>query len=196
MTKSYSEDEVQALVTAAVADATKELSTELDSFKSTQTAAEWEAKITEAKAELEQQIEQLKSELDTKVIEAEEAKKAHEGLVAQINEENEKVKLEAEVEARKADRVKAVSEAVPSFPETHLTENAERWAKMDDEAFEALLTDYKAVAEKATVVTSLPPLTALRATREDGVDKTTSAAKAVIRMREAGVDPRELLKRG
>lgn len=194
---SFTKDEVQAQVAAAVADATKAISEELEAFKASQEAAEVEARIAEAKAELEERVSGLQAELDAKVIEAETAKNAHAELVALLEAEEARVAEEAAAAERRDARVAAVSEAA-SFSEDYIAANADRWSALDDDTFEALLADYKAVAEKASAstagTTKIPATTALVASRDDAPG-TGSAVKALSELRRVkGFDPREMVR--
>lgn len=196
MSETFTKDEVQAQVAAAVADATKAISEELEAFKASQEAAEVEARIAEAKAELEERIAALQADLDAKVIEAETAKAAHAELVALLEAEEARVAEEAAMAERRDARVAAVSEAA-SFSEDYIAANADRWASLDDDTFEALLADYKAVAEKAsasTGATKIPAKTALVASRDEA-SGTGSAVKALSELRRVkGFDPREMVR--
>lgn len=196
MSQTYSKEEVDALVSKAVAEKTEELSKELETFKSSQTAAEVEAKIAEAKAEADEQVKDLQAQLDAKVIEAEAATKAKDEITAWLDAEKEEAEKAAEAEARTEERVAQVAE-VADFPEDYVKENAARWAGMSDEDFSATLADYKAVAEKAVADAAankgVPTKTALHASRETN-GNGGSSAREVIRLREIGVDPRELTR--
>lgn len=196
---SFTKDEVQAQVAAAVAEATRSISEELESFKASQEAAEVEARIAEAKAELEERVSGLQAELDAKVIEAETAKNAHAELVALLEAEEARVAEEAAAAERRDARVAAVSEAA-SFSEDYIAANADRWASLDDEIFEALIADYKAVAEKASAstagATKIPATTALVASRDEATGgSNSSAVKALSELRRTkGFDPREMVR--
>jgi len=194
MSKTYSDEEVEALVTKA--GKAEELQAELDAFKSSQSAAEVEAKIAEAKAESDAQVADLQAQLDAKVIEAEAASTAKNEILTWLEAESEKITKEAEATARTDERVAQVAE-VASFPEDYIVANAARWAGMDDETFEATIADYKAVAEKAVAdaaaTKGVPSTTALHASREAN-GNGGSSAKEVIRLRETGFDPRELTR--
>jgi hypothetical protein len=191
--KSYSDEDIQALVAQAVADATKELTVELEGLKSTATVSEWEVKISTLQAEHDEQVAALQASLDAAVISAESAKQEYENLLAFLESEKDRVEAEAVVEARKEERVKAVSEAA-TFPEDYLTANTDRWAEMSDEAFEALLADYRSMGTVIPAPTPIPGKTALHATRPAGDQGSASAAREVIRLRERGIDPRELIR--
>lgn len=193
--KTFTDQEVQAFVTAAVAEATKDLSKELDDLKATQTVSDFEAKVTQAQADADAKVEEIQAQLDAKVIEAEAAKTALEELKTLLTTESARIEAEAAADARKEERVKAVAEAA-TFPEEYLTANTARWAAMDDEAFESLLADYRSMGEKTAGEKDkgIPAATALRATRETTGNGTASAAREVMRLRGTGVDPRELIR--
>lgn len=192
--KTFTDQEVQALVTAAVAEATKDMSKELDDLKATQTVSDFEAKVTQAQADADAKVADLQSQLDASVIDAEAAKTALDELKTFLTTESARIDAEAAAAARSDERVKAVSEAA-TFPEEYLTANTERWAAMDDAAFESLLADYKSMGEKtAANDKGIPAGTALQATRETKASGTASAAIEVMRLRGSGTDPRQLIR--
>lgn len=195
MSETFTKEEVQAQISAAVAEATRPLTEELESFKSSQETAEVEARIAEAKAEAEAQVTALQAELDAKVIEADAAVKAHTELVELLEAEEARVTEEAAVAARIEERTAAVAEVV-EFSEEYVASNAARWAAMDDESFEATIADYAAVAEKASASvggsTKVPAKTALTASRDE--DKgVASAAKGLFALQRGGFDPRSMV---
>jgi hypothetical protein len=103
-----------------------------------------------------------------------------------------------EYAARKEQRLEQVKE-VASFSEEHVSANADRWAKMSDDDFEAIISDWKAVAEAAAqpVVEKqeekIPAATAMVASRSEtkGTDKFASA-RQIMRAGLTGNDPRTL----
>lgn len=192
--KTFTDQEVQALVTAAVAEATKDLSKELDDVKASQTVSEFESKVAQAQADADAKVEEIQAQLDAKVIEAEAAKTAFEELTTFLTTESARIDAEAAASARSEERVKAVAEAA-TFPDEYLTANTDRWASMDDAAFESLLADYKSMGEKtAAGDKGIPKGTALQATRETKGNGAASAAIEVMRLRGTGSDPRTLVR--
>lgn len=192
--QTYTAEEVEALVTAAVAKATAALQTELDEFKSSQETAEVEAKIAAAREEMEAQISELTLKLDEAVIEAQQAKQERDEVTAWLTAEAERIAQEAEAAARLEERIARVAEVV-TFPEEYVAERADRWSALDDEEFEALLADYKTLSEKSKSSESpLPAATAMVAARVTGDDngKVGSALKDLIRGRQFGIDPRSV----
>lgn len=189
--KTYSEDEVKALVTAAVAEKTDALQTELDEIRSGQKAEEVEARITDAKAEADAKVDEIQAKLDAAVLEAEQAKTERDEILAWLKEESETAEREAEISRLREERKAKVAE-VASFPEDYVEERAEKWAQMEEEAFEAMLSDYAAITAKSSESTELPKTTAMQAAREpDG--KKESAISELLNLRREGVDPRQLV---
>lgn len=202
--KTFTEDQVEALVQAKVAEATAAIQGELDSFKTSQEAAAVEAKIAEAKAEADEKVADLQAQLDASVIEASEAKKAYEDLTTYLSSLKDEAEAAAALEALSEERKAAVSEAV-TFPEEYIEQNVARWAAMSAEDFEATLADYKAVAERAAAAaksgesgeeSGVPGSTALSGGARETAAKTGgfSALSALREVRAAGVDPRDLTR--
>lgn len=187
MTQTYSEEEVQSLVSKAVAEATKDLQDEIASLKQ---ESEVDAKVAAAVAELEEKIKELQSSLDTAVLEAEAAKAERESVMAWLEEETQRAEREAEIAKLREERLAQVAE-VASFPQDYLEHNAERWAAMSEEDFTAALEDYRAVSIKKPE-DAIPEATALVAAREIA-SEDKSAAKEIFSLRRSGVDPRQVV---
>ena len=143
--KTYTEDEFQA----AVADAIAPIQVELDALNAAADADAVESKIAEIKAGVDDQVAELEKKLDTAVLEAQAATEERDAVVAWLEAEATSAVEAAEIAARRDERLSRVKE-VASFPEDRLEANAERWASMDDETFEALLADYAAVSTAKT----------------------------------------------
>lgn len=195
--KTFSEEEVQALVQTAVATATAALQTELDEIKGSEEAKAVEAKIAEARAEAEEKVADLQARLDEAVLEATAAKSEKDEILAWLENEKDAAEAAAMLEARREERVAQVAE-VAAFPQEYVQENADRWAGLEDEAFEALLRDYKAVAEKAGAHKDLPQddkipsQTAMKAARETDTGSKGNAYREVFALRRSGVDLRSI----
>lgn len=182
--KTYTEEEIAA----AVATATADLRAELDAMKSSAETAEVDARIAAAKAEADVQVAELQVRIDALTVESEAAKADRDAITTWLDAESAKTVAEAEAAARLEGRVAAVA-AVITFPEDRIEERKSDWASLSDEAFEALVADYKALGEKGKTTEGLPLATAMHATREsDGAP--TSALAEIIRGRNFGVDPR------
>lgn len=191
--KAITQDDVQAAVDKAVAEATAPLQTELDAFRADAGTAEIETQLAEAKAPLETKITELQAELDAKVLEATASAAELDELKTFLDDAAATAEAAAEV-ASKVETRKTEVAAVASFPEEYVTANAERWAAMDDAGFATYLEDLKIVAAKSNGA-RVPTGTALTASREGAgsTNGTVAAGLAAVReLRENGHDPRTL----
>lgn len=155
-----------------------------------------DARIAEAKADLEAQVADLQTQLDAAVLEKEAARSELDNVLSFLAAEQAAAEEAAALEARREERIAKVKE-VASFPDDYLATNAERFAAMSDEAFEAALEDWKAIAPKADKAGEeegelLPStaMTASRTTTNTTTDK--SLLREVMSLREAGVDVRSI----
>ena len=121
-TKVYDQESVDALLESARSKAAEEA------------RSETETELAEAKAALTAKEEELTA-ANTKV----------EELEGQIEERDEKERLDTLADER-AEKVTEVTE----FSEEQISERKEGWAKMSEEDFNALLGDFKAVTESAS----------------------------------------------
>jgi len=185
--KTFTEDEVKSLVTAAVAEAVKPLQDEIASHKEASTEAETEAKIAAIREELEAKVEEIQKSLDEATLKAEAASVERDELVAFLDSEKEKAEKEAETAKLREERTAKVAE-VASFPEEYVKANTDRWASMEEDAFVALLEDYKAVAVKPSEG-GLPASTTMNASREENKSKL-SVVREIIDLRNEGIDTR------
>lgn len=190
---TVTQEDISKAVEAAVAPLNEELDT-LRKFKadveSSEAAQAQQAKIEEA----ETKAEELQNKLDESVIEATEAKKSYEDLVAWLEAEAE-AKAEAErIEAVKAERVEKVRE-LNLFKDSYIEENADRYAAMSEEAFETAVADWKAAAEAKKEdegsEEELPTSTAFVATRDDA-GETKKSHLSVMRLRNEGHNLRKI----
>lgn len=191
---SITQEDIDKAVLAAVGPLQSELEA-LRKFKaeieSTDAAKAAEAAIEAAKAE----AAELQTKLDAATIEATEAKTKHDEFVAWLTAEAEKAEHEAQIAALRDERVEAVK-ALEVFPDTYVEENANRYAEMTPEVFEAAIADWKAI--KATKSSDegeeqeLPAKTTFVATRDDDGKAKTSHLREVMRLRNEGVDPRRI----
>lgn len=202
--KTFSEEETEALVAAAVAKATADLQSELDAFKAGEESAQMNAQIEAIKADMQAQIEAAKVEaetqindltikLDAAVVAGEVAKRERDEIAGWLQAEADKVVAEAEKATLRSDRIAKVAEVI-TFPEDYVNERADKWASLDAEQFEALLADYKVLDSKTTARPESPPrVTAMHASRESSEQTTVGSALAdIIRGRAYGVNPRDI----
>lgn len=185
--KTFTEDEVKVAVTAAVAEAVKPLQDKIASHEAASTEAEVDAKITAAREEHEAKVAEIQLALDASTLEKEAAIVARDELVAFLDGEKAKADEEAETAKLRVERTAEVAK-VASFPDDYIKANEERWSKMDDEAFVALLEDYKTFSAHKPGSTLVPATTTLNASREENTDK--GVLHEVLTMRFSGIDPR------
>lgn len=196
-TRTYSEDEVRAQVSAAVDAAVGDLRTQLADLRSSQEQAAVEARVTAAVAEavapLASQVTDLQTQLDGATLEAANEKARADGLQAEV----EQAATDAVIASRRDARLDQVKEAAPGFKEDYLAANADRWAAMDDAEFASRLEEYKAASTGAPAGDKLPTTSALQATtfdkgREAAAGGPKSAVHALGQLRRSGVDVRTI----
>lgn len=99
----------------------------------------------EARSEAETELAEAQTALKAKEEELAAAQARVEELEGQIEERDEKERLE-DLASERAEKVAEVTE----FSEEQISERKEGWAKMSEEDFDALLGDFKAVTESAS----------------------------------------------
>jgi hypothetical protein len=200
--KTFTQEDLDAAIAKAVGDAKGPLEEQVRELRAAQGQSEVEAQVAEATQPLEARIAELEAELDNKTNEAETQQKRADGIVAWLEEEGQKAEQAQANEARKAERTEKVREAA-NFSDEYVEQNAERWAAMDDEAFEAAVDGWREQAAAASngalgrpATSELPRETALQASRENGGKSTgrTSAVREVMGLRRRGVDPRRITR--
>lgn len=192
--KTFTEAELKTALDLAVAEAVKPLQDKITELNASQESAEVDAKIAEATRELTEQLAAAEAERDTAVIEKQTAADELANVTAYLEGVSAEEASKAEAAERKDARVASVAE-VASFEKDYVEKNAERWAAMDDESFDALLDDYKAAGAKPATAageSTLPATgTALTAARETA-GSDVDPVKAVIRLRDSRIDPRHI----
>lgn len=176
---TYNDDQVRAMVTAAVAEATGPLRTEVERLRAAQEEEALTERITTAVAEaaepLRTELASVRSQLDAAVLETAAEKARADGLVA----EQAAAAQATEVAARRDARLQQVKDTGAPFTEKYLGDNAQRWAEMDEAAFAAALVDYasSAPAGDGTNTTTVPTTTALTAALADTAGPAMAAAQ-------------------
>lgn len=176
---------------AAVAEALTPLQEALKALKDSQQESEIDARIAAAKAELESRITDLQGELDSSVLKTTEAERQYQELVDFLANEQSAQEAAAQMAERKESRLSIVKE-VASFPDEYLVANADRWSQLDDEGFEALVSDWKAISTArgtGSETTSLPKVTSMNASRSED---SKSVLAEVLGWNNQGLDPRTL----
>ncbi len=186
-TKTYEAEYTEAI--AKVSD----LEAKVAELSATAEASTIDAKVAEAKSEAEAQVAEIQTRLDTATLEAEASKQAHEALVSYLDESAKAQVEAAEFETRKDERISQVKEAAPLLPEEYVTENADRFANMDEEAFTASLEGFKAISAKSPVPakSEIPATTAMTAARSNN-GETSNPLRDVLSLRGMGVDTRTI----
>ncbi len=191
--KTYNEDELQAAVASAIAP----LQAALAELQAKDNEAAHEAALETLKAEYDGQLEELQKSLDTAVLEGTASKTELAEVYAWLEGEKSAADKAAEVAARRDERLAKVKEFA-SFPEEYVTANADRWAGLDEETFEALLDDYKAVSKVAGegsgdegATDAALASTAMKAAAEKKTDAVTDR-RAVMSWSINGIDPRTI----
>jgi len=192
--KTYTEDEFTTAVTEAVAPLQAEAAAKVAELQ----AEIEELRTSQARTELEGQIADLQADLDKAEIRVAAAEAKHDELVAYLDAEAAAEEQAVLAQARREARREAVKTAAP-FADEYIDANLDRWVAMEDEAFEAVIEDWKAVASTARAeedetgdaeAESIPE-TAMSNVRNDHTVNGSVAAD-VFGARNRGVDVRYL----
>jgi DNA repair exonuclease SbcCD ATPase subunit len=189
MTKQYSQEELDT----AIRDALQGVQSELETLKASQQQSDIDARIATVTAEFEGRINELQAELDSAVLKATEADRTHQEFVAALEAMQAEQEAAAEIARRRDDRLATVRE-VASFPDEYTEANADRWAALDDAAFEALVSDWKAISAAKRENESgsmIPAATAMVASRQDN-GSSKSVLAEVLEWNLRGIDPKKM----
>lgn len=185
---TYTEDELKAQVAKAVADATAPLEAKLVELQAADqesaTAAAIAQAVADATAPFEAQVAELQAKLDT----AEAARKqAEDGLAERLQADADREAKE-KLDAAKAERLEAVADT-KLFTAEYMAENADRWASLTDEAWDAQIAEYRSLKDRAGEQPTPPPPGAAgpMAAAAEG-DETDNPVRRVLQQRVAGVD--------
>lgn len=182
---TFSEEELQAAVDAAVNEATAPLKSRIAELETQQQRGEVDA----ATAELKDKIAELESKLDAAVLEASQAKEEKENLQKAWDDEKAAEAAAKELAARREERLEKVRE-VASFPDEYLEANADRFAAMDEEEFLARIEEWKTLTAKSE--DGVPKKTALTAARHESNGGGDSQLNLLREFRRTLTDPRTL----
>lgn len=192
MDKTYTEDELQAAVAAAV----KPLQAQFDELKAQADADAVATKITDLETAHAEAIAQLQQKLDEAIIGETAAKAESDKFVAWLKGEKEAAEEAAIREARTDERISKVKE-VANFSDEFVAENTERWVAMADEDFDAVVEGYKAaIAAAGKASPKKEEKKVDLSTAMSGERSTASATDSmdsvrnVLNMRRQGIDPR------
>lgn len=187
--KTFTEDEYNEGVQAAVANLKSEADTKIADLESRITA------LTEAASNAEEQSEiaKVQTELDKAEIRVADAEKRYTDVVAYLQAEADAAAEAVEREEKRDARRSAMKEHT-SLSDEKIEERLDLWVAMADEAFEAHLEDLKALSaasrEDAGANTGSRE-TAMSNVRDDKSSKS-SASIDVFSARNAGIDIRNI----
>jgi hypothetical protein len=195
---TYSQEELDRAVAAAVADANAEAT----KLKAAQATAELDAKVAEVTAAKDAELADLAKKVEAAELLAQTEKAAREAMETFLADEAAREAEEKELAARLETRLAEVAELqVPWTPE-QIAAKAPAWAALTDEEWDSRKAEWAEIAGRT--VTTVPAHrggsglsgareTADLHTRQGGA--ATSAAAVMGSLRElssAGVDPRQL----
>jgi DNA repair exonuclease SbcCD ATPase subunit len=192
--KTYTEDEFTAAVTEAVAPLQAAAETKVSELQSEIE----ELRTSQARTELDGQIAELQADLDRAEIRVAAAQATYDELLAYLDAEAAAVEQAALIQVRREARREAVKTAAP-FADEYIDANLDRWVAMEDDAFDAVIEDWKAVAstarseedETGDAEAESIPETAMSNVRNDHTVNGSVAAD-VFGARNRGVDVRYL----
>lgn len=169
------------------------LKAQITQIETSQAQTDVEQQVATAKAEAEAaakvEIDDLQTKYDEAALEAGAAKKSYEDLKTLI----ESAKSEAEAAEAKAQIEAARQTSVAPFKELlgekYLTENASRFAAMDDDSFQALVEGWKAaLGERAPTDTKIPAATAMVASGDWAPRVGSHATRSLLQTINAAAD--------
>ena len=178
---TYTQEELDAAVAAAV----KEIQARLE-------MSETQESFAKEKEALEARIEELQVQLDKAVLETEQAKTDGESVLAFLTQAKADEEEAEQKEAKKNDRKEKMKKY--AFQDEYVEANAERWAAMSDEQFDAYLADLESSGARKSEDTEsteeeIPAETAMTATAADTKKANSGLLQEVLSMKLRGIDP-------
>lgn len=185
--ETFTPEQLQAAVDKAVAEATAPLQTKIVELEASKEKEATSQQITD----FETKIADLETKLDAAVLDATQAKEEKETLQKSWDDEKAAEEEAKTVAARKDERLAKVKE-VACFPDEYVEQNADRFAAMSDEDWNARLDEWATLAKKdPSDKDKIPSKTALTAARQEtGGD--SSSLGLLKEFRRVLVDPRTL----
>lgn len=189
---TFTKEQVDAAIAEAVTKATAPLQEKIATLETASEESKVGSAVAEAVEPLQAQIATIQAELEAAV----QAQKVAEDAKAETDkfwaEAIEKAEAEKVAAARKDERLAKVRE-VANFPEEFITKNADRYAAMSDDEFNARVEEWaeqaRSLAEKGG--TPVPTATALQTERKPN-DNQGSALGELRSLRASLTDPRTL----
>lgn len=189
---TYNDEDFTKAVQAAVAP----VQAELDRLRASLATSEVETQIAEAVAGVTAELDAAKADLDSAMVRATAAEKERDDIVAYLEAQAQEIAQAAERESKREARRAAVKEA-SSLTDEYIDANLDRWVAQDDETFEAVLADWKAIPksvateENSEGEQSQLRDTAINNTRNEG--GKTSDSKLVFGAMVGGTDIRKII---
>lgn len=143
--KTYTEDEFNKAVAAAVAP----VQAELDTIKSSMAEGEVEDRVAEIQAEADSKVSEAEGKLDQAVASQKVAEKTLEDALAYLEDVAKEAEKAAELEALRASRRQAI-EDLDLYDEAFIDSKIDFWAGLSDDDFAALVDSIKVTVEKAS----------------------------------------------
>lgn len=177
---TFTAEEVEVKVAAAVTAATDKLQAQLDELTKAQQTSEVAAQIQAVRDELQAKLDEVQQELDTTILRAEKAEKEIEDTKTYLDAEAAREQEEAERASKREGRLAQAKEL--GFSDETIADKADRWAEMSEETWETFVESCRDIKPAAATTEpgkagegkakegELPKETALAATREPGAE--------------------------
>lgn len=167
MEKTFTQEEVDAEIKAAVAP----IQAELDSLKESAAQADVDTRVAAAEEAANVKVADLQEKLEAAVLDASNARAELENVKAYLAAEKEQAELAELAEAIRSSRREMV-EQVTSFPKKFIDENIDRWSAESEEDFAARIEEWK--------------ISSVKSTDESDEDDTASLDTAMSNVRPSG----------
>ena len=146
MEKTFSKEELEAAVSAAVAP----IQAELDSIKESTEQAEVDSRVAEAEAEADRRVAEIQEQLEAAELAAGNARTELANTIAYLEGEKETAELAEWADALRTAR-KAQVEEVANFSPEFVEANLDRWVAESDEDFAARVAEWEVSSIKPAV---------------------------------------------
>lgn len=188
--KTYTADELASEVKKQVDSALEQANARIVELEGSVEKSAVDTAVAEATQALRDELDEKQKELEA----ADSAKKTAEDALEAERAERETEKTAAQIETRRDEREKFVTD-LAIFSDELVEKSKDRWAAMDDETWEAQKAEYQELADRKGIKPQPLPKerpTAVTATAEgaEAGERSTSAVRAVMELRQQGVNTR------
>lgn len=135
---TYTQDELETQISAAVTP----IQAKLDELLASQEQAAIDARTAEMTETHKSEVAEVQEKLDKAMADVEAAKAAREELVSFLESEQAEIDAKAAFDTR---REEVASLVEGTFSKEYVDSNIDRWAALEEDAFEAMLADCKAI---------------------------------------------------